>query len=525
MGGRTIVDHPSRRGALRRAISWSGCQGAGAVRGRPPRRGRRDDGGGRQRAGAAPRASTRIDRLRPRVAVPGHGALPTRPELLVARTRALHHRPRRPTCGRPWSRACRCSGRSRRCRRPTRIGRSRSTRAGDATPRACTWRRSAPRWVWRTRCHEATGRAFVPRLAWRSRAGLRRALRAGRRSSHAGRAAADSGPSLPALVSTDELARWQAEDPVVVIDVRTDVFAYLKGHLPGAEYLNTRDASRERGRHADAAALRPAPTGAVLPARHRSRPAGGDLQRGRVAEHRRDLPGLAPGRRRAAAGIRARRRVLQVAARAAPGGAAVSPDSGDALSRAGVSAGGRVARGGAGRGSPKARCWWMRVRPTSTRARRVRRCATGISPARSATTGRTISTQEGFGHVWKPAAELRRALRGAGDHAGQGHHRLLQQRTEASHVHFTLRYLLGYPRVRVYVGSWTEWAENERRPVSPGGDRHAPGGLADGPHAHLRSRSAAAPAARSAPPRITSSTESRWSMSSSGFLLSRTRSA
>ena len=52
-------------------------------------------------------------------------------------------------------------------------------------------------------------------------------------------AAKTGGASLPALVSTDELARWQAEGPVVVIDVRTDVFAYLKGHLPGAEYLNS----------------------------------------------------------------------------------------------------------------------------------------------------------------------------------------------------------------------------------------------------------------------------------------------
>ena len=45
--------------------------------------------------------------------------------------------------------------------------------------------------------------------------------------------------ALPKLVSTDELARWQAAGPVVLLDVRTDVFAYLKGHLPGAEYLNS----------------------------------------------------------------------------------------------------------------------------------------------------------------------------------------------------------------------------------------------------------------------------------------------
>ena len=37
--------------------------------------------------------------------------------------------------------------------------------------------------------------------------------------------------------------------------------------------------------------------------------------------------------------------------------------------------------------------------------------------------------------------------------------------TEASHVFFALKYLLGYPRVRIYTGSWTQWAEREELPV------------------------------------------------------------
>ena len=31
--------------------------------------------------------------------------------------------------------------------------------------------------------------------------------------------------------------------------------------------------------------------------------------------------------------------------------------------------------------------------------------------------------------------------------------------TEASHVFFALKHLLGYPRVRIYAGSWSQWAE------------------------------------------------------------------
>ena len=47
-----------------------------------------------------------------------------------------------------------------------------------------------------------------------------------------------SAVSTPGLVSTDQLARWQRDRSVSVIDVRPDIFTYLKGHLPDAAYLN-----------------------------------------------------------------------------------------------------------------------------------------------------------------------------------------------------------------------------------------------------------------------------------------------
>lgn len=40
--------------------------------------------------------------------------------------------------------------------------------------------------------------------------------------------------------------------------------------------------------------------------------------------------------------------------------------------------------------------------------------------------------------------------------------------TEASHLYFVLRALLGYPNVRIYVPSWTEWSEREDLPVAVG---------------------------------------------------------
>lgn len=41
---------------------------------------------------------------------------------------------------------------------------------------------------------------------------------------------------------------------------------------------------------------------------------------------------------------------------------------------------------------------------------------------------------------------------------------------EASHVYFTLRYVLGFPNVRLYRGSWVEWAADRNLPVKMGSD-------------------------------------------------------
>ena len=41
---------------------------------------------------------------------------------------------------------------------------------------------------------------------------------------------------------------------------------------------------------------------------------------------------------------------------------------------------------------------------------------------------------------------------------------------EASHVYFTLKHVLGYPRVRLYRGSWVEWSADRTLPVKTGSE-------------------------------------------------------
>ena len=41
---------------------------------------------------------------------------------------------------------------------------------------------------------------------------------------------------------------------------------------------------------------------------------------------------------------------------------------------------------------------------------------------------------------------------------------------EASHLYFTLKYILGFPKIRLYRGSWVEWSADKNLPIKMGMD-------------------------------------------------------
>ena len=61
-----------------------------------------------------------------------------------------------------------------------------------------------------------------------------------------------------------------------------------------------------------------------------------------------------------------------------------------------------------------------------------------------------------------------RELRDAADYADGAIIAPCNRGLESSHVDFALHKLLGYPHVRVYDGSFTEWLERVELPVKTG---------------------------------------------------------
>jgi thiosulfate/3-mercaptopyruvate sulfurtransferase len=278
---------------------------------------------------------------------------------------------------------------------------------------------------------------------------------------------APAAVSAPRLVSTDELAQWQSGSRVVVLDVRTDVFTYLKGHLPGAEYLNTETVRASEGG---------IPTRLLSPSAYRELFGRLGIAYDRPvviysAGETHNIDATFVAWLLAAFGHPQvyvldggffkwqleQRPVVQPYPRLPATSFPDRPFRPESASLADVQA--ALGDGGL----------LVDARPPDQYAGQAgSQMRHGHIPGAINHYWQDDLTQEGFGHVWKSPDDLRRAYAAQGILPERDIIAYCNSATEASHVFFTLRYLLGYPRVRIYVGSWTEWAENPSLPVATG---------------------------------------------------------
>jgi hypothetical protein len=107
----------------------------------------------------------------------------------------------------------------------------------------------------------------------------------------------------------------------------------------------------------------------------------------------------------------------------------------------------------------------MLGRLTSTAGARVRSGGEATFPGRSITRGKTISSSATCRWYGSRLTRCERITRRGASPQIKDLILYCNSSTEASHVFFALKYLLGYPKVRIYTGAWSEWAERMELPI------------------------------------------------------------
>ena len=276
----------------------------------------------------------------------------------------------------------------------------------------------------------------------------------------------DPPPVTTGLISTDSLAAHL--DQYTIVDVRTDIGQYLKSHIPGAVYLN----SETMRSFADGVPnlLLPAESYATLFTRLGIRPGRSVVVYSAGETRDIDATYLAW----ILGGFQAPVRVLdggyskweleqRPESRTYPPAVAgtfpVRAFAPDKASRADVE---RVVR------TTPASAMLVDARPPDQYAGQA-----GAQIRRGHIPGAinhywAQDLRDDLTHAFQDTAALRASYKAQGITADKDLILYCNGALESSHIYFVLHALLGYPRVRIYDGSWTDWSAQPSLPIMTG---------------------------------------------------------